>query len=144
MVSLFSHRVNAKDIMRRIDATDFASCIVKKCPRGRQRRLRFAMALVSDPVLLILNEPTTGMDVEGCYSFWGAIHANTKCGCAIVFVTCYPEEADAFADWIALMCHGRIIADSTTTEVRASTGGHSPRATPIYTPGRLRDTPTDP
>ena len=63
--SLFSHRIDAEEAMRRAGVTDFASRIVKKCSGGQQQRLRFAMALVSDPALLILDEPTTGMDVEG-------------------------------------------------------------------------------
>jgi len=60
--SLFSHRIDAEEAMHRAGVTDFASRIVKKCSGGQQQRLRFAMALVSDPALLILDEPTTGMD----------------------------------------------------------------------------------
>jgi len=114
--SLFSHRIDAEEAMRRAGVTDFASRIVKKCSGGQQQRLRFAMALVSDPALLILDEPTTGMDVEGRRSFWEAIHADAERGRTIVFATHYLEEADAFADRIVLMRHGRIIADGTPAE----------------------------
>ena len=142
--SLFSHRIDAEDAMRRAGVTDFASRIVKKCSGGQQQRLRFAMALVSDPALLILDEPTTGMDVEGRRSFWEAIHADAAHGRTIIFATHYLEEADAFADRIILMRHGRIIADGTAAEIRASVSGRSLRATLTCAPERLRSALTDP
>ena len=136
--SLFSHRIDAEEAMRRAGVTDFASRIVKKCSGGQQQRLRFAMALVSDPALLILDEPTTGMDVEGRRSCWEAIQADAERGRTIVFATHYLEEADAFADRIVLMRHGRIIADGTAAEIRASVSGRSLRATLTCAPERLR------
>ena len=141
--SLFSRRTDAEEAMRRAGVTDFASRIVKKCSGGQQQRLRFAMALVSDPALLILDEPTTGMDVEGRRSFWEAIHADAERGRTIVFATHYLEEADAFADRIILMRHGRIIADGTAAEIRASVSGRSLRATLTCTPEQLRDALAD-
>ena len=141
--SLFSRRTDAEEAMRRAGVTDFASRIVKKCSGGQQQRLRFAMALVSDPALLILDEPTTGMDVEGRRSFWEAIHADAERGRTIVFATHYLEEADAFADRIILMRHGRIIADGTAAEIRASVSGRSLRATLTCTPEQLHGALTD-
>ena len=141
--SLFSHRTDAEEAMRRAGVTDFASRIVKKCSGGQQQRLRFAMALVSDPALLILDEPTTGMDVEGRRSFWEAIHADAEHGRTIVFATHYLEEADAFADRIILMRHGRIIADGTAAEIRASVSGRSVRATLTCAPEQLHDALAD-
>ena len=141
--SLFSHRIDAEEAMLRAGVTDFASRIVKKCSGGQQQRLRFAMALVSDPALLILDEPTTGMDVEGRRSFWEAIHADAERGRTIVFATHYLEEADAFADRIVLMRHGRIIADGTAAEIRASVSGRSLRATLTCTPEQLRNALAD-
>ena len=141
--SLFSHRIDAEEAMLRAGVTDFASRIVKKCSGGQQQRLRFAMALVSDPALLILDEPTTGMDVEGRRSFWEAIHADAERGRTIVFATHYLEEADAFADRIVLMRHGRIIADGTAAEIRASVSGRSLRATLTCTPEQLHSALTD-
>ena len=142
--SLFSHKIDTEEAMRRAGVTDFASRIVKKCSGGQQQRLRFAMALVSDPALLILDEPTTGMDVGGRRGFWEAIHADAEQGRTIVFATHYLEEADAFADRIVLMRHGRIIADGTAAEIRASVSGRSLRATLTCAPERLRDALTDP
>ena len=136
--SLFSHKIDTEEAMRRAGITDFASRIVKKCSGGQQQRLRFAMALVSDPALLILDEPTTGMDVGGRRGFWEAIHADAEQGRTIVFATHYLEEADAFADRIVLMRHGRIIADGTAAEIRASVSGRTLRATLTCEPERLR------
>ena len=141
--SLFSHRIDAEEAMRRAGVTDFASRIVKKCSGGQQQRLRFAMALVSDPALLILDEPTTGMDVEGRRSFWEAIHTDAERGRTIVFATHYLEEADAFADRIILMRHGRIIADGTAAQIRTSVSGRSLRATLTCTAEQLRSALTD-
>ena len=136
--SLFSHKIDTEEAMRRAGVTDFASRIVKKCSGGQQQRLRFAMALVSDPALLILDEPTTGMDVGGRRSFWEAIHADAEQGRTIVFATHYLEEADAFADRIILMRHGRIIADGTAAQIRTSVSGRTLRATLTCEPERLR------
>ena len=141
--SLFSRRTDAEEAMRRAGVTDFASRIVKKCSGGQQQRLRFAMALVSDPALLILDEPTTGMDVEGRRSFWESIHADAERGRTIVFATHYLEEADAFADRVVLMRHGRIIADGTAAEIRASVSGRTLRATLTCTPEQLHSALTD-
>ena len=141
--SLFSHRIDAEEAMHRAGVTDFASRIVKKCSGGQQQRLRFAMALVSDPALLILDEPTTGMDVEGRRSFWEAIHADAADGRTVVFATHYLEEADDFADRIVLVRHGRIVADGTAAEIRASVSGRSVRATLTCAPEQLHDALAD-
>ena len=141
--SLFSHRIDAEEAMRRAGVTDFASRTVRKCSGGQQQRLRFAMALVSDPALLVLDEPTTGMDVEGRRSFWEAIHADAAGGRTVLFATHYLEEADAYADRIILIRHGRIIADGTAAEIRASVSGRSVRATLTCTAEQLRSALTD-
>jgi ABC-2 type transport system ATP-binding protein len=87
------------------------------------------MALVSDPELLILDEPTTGMDVEGRRGFWGAIRQDTARGRTVLFATHYLEEADAYADRIILLRHGKIVADGTSSEVKAMAAGRTVRAT---------------
>ena len=111
--SLFAHRIDVDEAMERAGVADFASRTVRKCSGGQQQRLRFAMALVSDPALLILDEPITGMDVDGRRSFWQAIHADAADGRTVVFATHYLEEADDFADRIVLVRHGRIVVDGT-------------------------------
>jgi ABC-2 type transport system ATP-binding protein len=87
------------------------------------------MALLSDPGLLILDEPTTGMDVEGRRSFWQAIRADADRGRTVLFATHYLEEADAYADRIVLMSHGRIVADGSAAHIKSLVAGRIVRAT---------------
>ena len=84
------------------------------------------MALLSDPALLLLDEPTTGMDVEGRRAFWSAIRARRRStGRTVLFATHYLEEADLYADRIVLISHGRIVADGTGAEIKALPRGRT-------------------
>jgi ABC-2 type transport system ATP-binding protein len=127
--SLFAHSRPVGEVLQRAGITAIADRKVGKCSGGEQQRLRFAMALLSDPELLILDEPTTGMDVEGRRSFWGAIRQDTAMGRTVLFATHYLEEADAYADRIILLRRGQIVADGTSSEVKALAAGRTVRAT---------------
>jgi ABC-2 type transport system ATP-binding protein len=127
--SLFSHSEPAVDVMRRAGIEDIAGRLVGKCSGGEQQRLRFAMALLCDPELLILDEPTAGMDVEGRRSFWSAIRQDADKGRTVLFATHYLEEADAYADRIILLRHGQVVADGTAAEIKALAAGRTVRAT---------------
>jgi ABC-2 type transport system ATP-binding protein len=127
--SLFTHTRPVAEVLQRAGISDIADRRVGKCSGGEQQRLRFAMALLSDPELLILDEPTTGMDVEGRRSFWGSIRRDTAEGRTVLFATHYLEEADAYADRIILLRHGQIVADGTSSEVKALAAGRTVRAT---------------
>ena len=87
------------------------------------------MALLSDPALLLLDEPTTGMDVEGRRAFWSAIRSDAEKGRTVLFATHYLEEADQYADRIVLISHGRIVADGTGSQIKALAAGRTVRAT---------------
>ena len=87
------------------------------------------MALLSDPALLLLDEPTTGMDVEGRRAFWSAIREDAGTGRTVLFATHYLEEADQYADRIVLISKGRIVADGTGSEIKALAAGRTVRAT---------------
>jgi ABC-2 type transport system ATP-binding protein len=87
------------------------------------------MALLPDPELLILDEPTQGMDVEGRRDFWNSIREDASRGRTIVFATHYLEEADAYADRIVLIRKGEIVADGTAVEVKSLASGRTVRAT---------------
>jgi len=87
------------------------------------------MALLPDPELLILDEPTTGMDVEGRRDFWAAIRADASRGRTVVFATHYLDEADAYADRIVLVRHGQVVADGTAAQVKSLAAGRIIRAT---------------
>ena len=115
--------------MERAGITGIADRRVDKCSGGEQQRLRFAMALIPEPDLLILDEPTTGMDVEARRSFWAAIRRDAERGRTVIFATHYLEEADAYANRILMIRKGRIVADGSPNELRATASGRTVRAT---------------
>ncbi len=129
MASLFVDTQPVDEVLEHAGITGLAGRKVSKCSGGEQQRLRFAMALLSDPALLLLDEPTTGMDVEGRRAFWSAIRKDAARGRTVLFATHYLEEADQYADRIVLMRKGRIVADGTGSEIKALATGRTVRAT---------------
>ncbi|CAN5556521.1 ABC transporter ATP-binding protein [soil metagenome] len=127
--SLFADTRPVDDVLADAGITGIAGRKVAKCSGGEQQRLRFAMALLSDPALLLLDEPTTGMDVEGRRAFWSAIRSDARQGRTVLFATHYLEEADQYADRIVLISQGRIVADGTGSQIRALTAGRTLRVT---------------
>ncbi len=126
---LFRASRSVDEVLGRAGIADIRDRRVGKCSGGEQQRLRFAMALVPDPALLILDEPTQGMDVEGRREFWRAIRDDAARGRTILFATHYLEEADAYADRIVLMRKGQIVADGTAAQVKSLAAGRTVRAT---------------
>src|SRR5215469_11242230 len=127
--SLFPTSTPVEEALRRAGISEIADRRVGKCSGGEQQRLRFAMALLPNPELLMLDEPTTGMDVEGRREFWAAIRKDAELGRTVLFATHYLEEADAYADRIVLLRHGKVVADGTSAEIRAMAAGRTVRAT---------------
>ena len=127
--SLFADTKPVDEVLQRAGIADIAGRRVGKCSGGQQQRLRFAMALLPDPELLVLDEPTTGMDVTGRRDFWAAIRQDAEQGRTVVFATHYLEEADAYADRVVLVSHGQVVADGTAAQVKALVSGRTVRAT---------------
>lgn len=127
--SLFADTRPVDDVLADAGITEIADRKVGKCSGGEQQRLRFAMALLPDPALLLLDEPTTGMDVEGRRRFWSTIRADAEKGRTILFATHYLEEADQYADRIVLVRKGQVVADGTGAEIKALASGRTVRAT---------------
>jgi ABC-2 type transport system ATP-binding protein len=96
---------------------------------GETQRVRFAVALVSDPDLLVLDEPTVGMDIESRRAFWETVRRLAGSGKTFLFATHYLEEADAYADRVLLMARGRLVADGPPNEIKALVGSRTIRAT---------------
>ena len=117
------------EALERAGIADIGKRLVGKCSGGQQQRLRFAMALLPDPELLILDEPTTGMDVGGRHDFWQAIRRDAAGGRTVIFATHYLEEADAYADRVVFVRRGQIVADGTAAEVKSLAAGRTVRAT---------------
>src|SRR5580698_2636312 len=127
--SLFAHSQAVEDVLNGAGIAEIGDRRVGKCSGGEQQRLRFALALLSDPELLVLDEPTTGMDVEGRRNFWATIRKDAEKGRTVLFATHYLEEADAYADRIVLLRHGKVVADGTASEIKAMAAGRTVRAT---------------
>lgn len=117
------------DALQRAGIADLAGRKLKALSGGQKQRVRFAMAIVAQPDLIVLDEPTTGMDVESRRDFWAAMHAETARGRTVLFATHYLEEADAYADRVVLMRDGKIVADGTAAQIKASVSGRTIRAT---------------
>ena len=95
---------------------------VDRLSGGQAQRLRLAMALVGDPRLLVLDEPTAAMDVETRRGFWQAMKGFTERGRTILFSTHYLDEADVAADRVVMMARGRVVADGTPSAIKDSVG----------------------
>jgi ABC-2 type transport system ATP-binding protein len=91
--------------------------------------VKFALALVADPDILVLDEPTAGMDVTARRHFWEVMRADADAGRTIIFATHYLEEAEQFARRTVVMHRGRIVADAPTAQLRANLGGRTLAAT---------------
>jgi len=97
---------------------------VDRLSGGQTQRVRFAVALAGNPSLIVLDEPTAALDVEARYAFWDAMRAYARRGHTVLFSTHYLEEADAHADRILVIDHGRIVADGTGERLKRSAGGN--------------------
>ena len=127
--ALFAQTQPVDDVLQRAGIDGIADRRVGKCSGGEQQRLRFAMALLSDPALLLLDEPTTGMDVEGRRAFWSSIRDDAERGRTVLFATHYLEEADQYADRIVLVSKGLVVADGSGAEIKGLASGRTVRAT---------------
>jgi ABC-2 type transport system ATP-binding protein len=123
--STFTDPRPVDEVMARAGISSLASRRVSKCSGGEQQRLRFALALLPDPEVLILDEPTAGMDVAARHEFWDTMRADTASGRTVVFATHYLEEADSFAERIVMISRGKVVADGTTSEIRAQSSGRT-------------------
>ncbi|HLT66434.1 MAG TPA: ABC transporter ATP-binding protein [Microbacterium sp.] len=128
VASTFRDPLPVDAVMDRANIASIARRKVSKCSGGEQQRLRFALALLPDPSLLVLDEPTAGMDVTARAEFWETMREDARAGRTVVFATHYLEEADAFAQRIVMMASGRVVADGTTAEIRATATGRRVQA----------------
>src|SRR6201986_5412922 len=108
--------------MRRAGITEFASQRVDKLSGGQTQRVRFALAIVGNCDLIVLDEPTTAMDVETRRTFWDNMKAEVAEGKTLLFATHYLEEADQAADRIIVINRGRLLADGTPSEIKYRAG----------------------
>jgi ABC-2 type transport system ATP-binding protein len=129
IASLYPHPLPVDEVLALSGADEFAHRPTAKLSGGQTQRVRFAAALVADPDLLVLDEPTAALDVDGRREFWDSMRAVAARGKTVLFATHYLEEADAFADRIVLLAHGRVVADGPATQIKAMVGGRTIAAT---------------
>ncbi|MFJ5557971.1 ATP-binding cassette domain-containing protein [Streptomyces sp. NPDC093250] len=116
-------RARADELLERFDLSGTGSKAVKQYSGGMRRRLDLAASLITEPEVLFLDEPTTGLDPRGRAEVWDSVRSLVGGGTTVLLTTQYLEEADQLADRISVVDAGRVIADGTADELKAATGG---------------------
>ncbi|MEU0806219.1 ABC transporter ATP-binding protein [Streptomyces sp. NPDC005970] len=111
-----------RQVLEQAGITEIADRKVNKLSGGQEQRVRFALATAGASDLIVLDEPTTGMDVSSRQTFWAAMRAQARQGRTILFATHYLEEADTIADRVIVLHRGRVLADGSSAEIKAMAG----------------------
>jgi ABC-2 type transport system ATP-binding protein len=129
VASLYPHPMVVDEALALCGLDDIVDRKTHKLSGGQTQRVRFAIAVVADPDLLVLDEPTVALDVESRHTFWLTMRRFATSGKTVVFATHYLEEADEYADRVVLMANGVVVADGPSTEIKAMVGLRTIRAT---------------
>jgi ABC-2 type transport system ATP-binding protein len=129
LASLYPRPLAVEEVLELTGIRGIAGRRTQKLSGGETQRVRFALALVSNPDLLVLDEPTVAMDVESRHAFWTTMRELAARGRTVLFATHYLEEADAYADRAVLLAAGEVVADGPPTEIKAMVRSRTIRAT---------------
>jgi ABC-2 type transport system ATP-binding protein len=116
-------RQRSREVLERIGLAAVADRQVKSYSGGMRRRLDLAASLVGRPQVLLLDEPTAGLDPASRHDLWALIRDLVQTGTTVLLTTQYLEEADQLADWIAVIDHGRLLTEGTATQLKDRVGG---------------------
>jgi ABC-2 type transport system ATP-binding protein len=119
---LHPKRYPVDEVLARAGITQIADRKVNKLSGGQEQRVRFALATAGPNDLIVLDEPTTGMDVSARQAFWSTMREQADQGRTVLFATHYLEEADAIADRVLVLHRGRLLADGSSAEIKAKAG----------------------
>ena len=125
MRGLHAHPLPLGEVVERAGVGEFLGTRTDRMSGGQAHRLRYALALLPDPELLILDEPTVGMDVEIRRSFWASMRDFTAGGRTVLFATHHLDEADAVADSVIVLARGEVVADGTGAQIKSRVAGRT-------------------
>ncbi|MFI6481547.1 ATP-binding cassette domain-containing protein [Nonomuraea sp. NPDC050663] len=142
VAGMYAKPLPAVQTMRAAGVEQLAGKRIGQLSGGQRQRVRFALALAGDPKLLVLDEPTVGLDVDSRRSLWHHVRERVDAGCTVVFATHYLTEADDYADRVVLLSEGKIVADGPVEQIKALVGGLEVRFTmKDADPSRLESLP---
>lgn len=121
--SYYPRPLPTAQVIEQAGLTEKAEARAGELSGGQRQRLYFALAICGDPEVIFLDEPTAALDVESRRGFWTQVRAFVRAGKTIVLTTHYLEEADALADRVVVIDHGRVIADATPAAIKARVAG---------------------
>ena len=121
--SLQAHPMPMDDVIAQADIADLMKRRIGALSGGQAQRVRFAIALLGDPQVLLLDEPTVGMDVGARRAFWDQMRGVASTGRTVVFATHHLDEAEREAGRVIVMDRGRVVADGTGAEISAAVSG---------------------
>lgn len=114
-----------EDLLETARITELAGRRAGRLSGGQAQRVRFAIAVAGAPELIVLDEPTTGLDIESRRNLWASIRAYAEGGSTVLFSTHYLDEADDYADRIVVVDRGRVIADGTSDQIKQRVPGRT-------------------
>jgi ABC-2 type transport system ATP-binding protein len=135
--SFYRRGIEPEEAMARVSLEDKADAWIKKLSGGQKQRLAVAVALVGDPAVLFLDEPTTGLDPQSRRQAWEILSACRRQGCTTVLTTHYMEEAERLCDRVAIVDRGQIIAEGPPRQLIARLGGDHVVEFSLQTPAAL-------